>query len=215
MQFDLEGQGQLPHKTIVILTKIFYISGPNLVILAWTVDELSPRQAHNWRTHRHTHIHTRRQRQYPKASDNKTGVIVRQLSIRVKISKILSRVTLKFDGWPWKTIGHIYYVASSFVHHFITISEFKLKLQSGNARFGSKSANFCPVWPWNLMVDIEKQWGTSSMLLQALCIILYPLVNSNWVTVRKHPIWVKIDNFFSRVTFKFDGWPWRTIGHLT
>ena len=33
------------------------LSGPNLVILAWTVDELSLGQAHDWRTHRHTHIH--------------------------------------------------------------------------------------------------------------------------------------------------------------
>ena len=43
---------------------------------------------------------------------------------------------------------------------------------------------------------------------------------SNWgietgVTVQKHPIWVKINNFFSRVTLKFDGWPWKTIGHLS
>ena len=34
------------------------------------------------------------------------------------------------------------------------------------------------------------------------------------VTVRKRPIWVKFDDFFSRVTLKFDGWPWKTIGHL-
>ena len=35
------------------------------------------------------------------------------------------------------------------------------------------------------------------------------------VTVRKRPKWVKIDNFFSRVTLKFDGWPSKTIGHLS
>ena len=29
------------------------------------------------------------------------------------------------------------------------------------------------------MYDLEKQLGTSSMLLQALCIISYPLVNLN------------------------------------
>ena len=34
VQFDLEGQSQSPHKTIGILTKVFYTSGPNLVILA-------------------------------------------------------------------------------------------------------------------------------------------------------------------------------------
>ena len=34
------------------------------------------------------------------------------------------------------------------------------------------------------------------------------------VKVRKHPIWVKIDDFFSRVNLQFDVWPWKTIGHL-
>ena len=86
-----------------------------------------------------------------------TGVTVRKRPIWVKIGDFLSRVTLKFDGWPWKTIRHLFYVASSFVHHFIAIGEFKLKLQPGNTQFGSKSAIFCPVWPWNLTDDIEKQ----------------------------------------------------------
>ena len=70
------------------------------------------------------------------------GVTVRKRSIWVKISNFLSRVTLKFDGWPWKTIGHLFYVASSVVHHFTAISEFKLELQSGDAQFGSKSTIF-------------------------------------------------------------------------
>ena len=106
------------------------------------------------------------------------------------------------------------------------------------------------------------------MLLQVLCIISKPLVNSNWiysletpnlsqnrqffepcdlavwrmtlknnrapllcffklcasfcshwwiqsgVKVRKRLIWVKIENFVSRVTLQFDGWSWQTIGHL-
>ena len=76
-------------------------------------------------------------------------------------STILSRVTLKFDGWPWKTIGHLFNATSSFVHHFGAIGEFKLELQSGNGQFGSKSTIF-----------------------------------------------------FSRVTLQFDVWPWKTIGHL-
>ena len=33
VEFDLEGQGQLPHKTRRILTKVFCTSGPNLVTL--------------------------------------------------------------------------------------------------------------------------------------------------------------------------------------
>ena len=61
-----------------------------------------------------------------------TGVTVRKRSIRVKIGNFLSRVTLNFDGWPRKTIGQLSYDALSFVHHFITIGEFKLELQAGN-----------------------------------------------------------------------------------
>ena len=87
----------------------------------------------------------------------KTRVTVRKCPIWVKISDFLSCVTLKFDGWPGKTIRYLFYVTLSFVPHFIAISEFKLKLQSGNVQLGSKSMIFCPVWPWNLMDDLEKQ----------------------------------------------------------
>ena len=34
--------------------------------------------------------------------------------------------------------------------------------------------------PWNLTDDLQKQKGTSYNLLQAVCIILWPLINSNW-----------------------------------
>ena len=60
------------------------------------------------------------------------GVTVRKGQIRVKIGDFLSNETLKFDGWPWKTIGHLLYAISSFVHNFIAICEFKLELHSGN-----------------------------------------------------------------------------------
>ena len=140
-----------------------------------------------------------------------TGVTVRK-----RLSWVVTSVTLTFDLWPWpfawtllwslvitpenfmmirwwehsqkgvtdrqtdrrtdgqtenticraawsqlKTIGHLFYVASSFVHDFTTISEFKLELQSRNAQ-----------------------------------------------------IWSKSTIFFSRVTLKFNGRPSKTIGHL-
>ena len=69
VKFDLEGQGQSPPKTIGVFTKVFYIHGPNLVILAETGDELCHEQSRDWHTDGHTH--RRRQRQYPKA---KTGL---------------------------------------------------------------------------------------------------------------------------------------------
>ena len=36
-------------------------------------------------------------------------VAVRKRSIWVKMGNSLSRVTLKFDGWPCKTIGHLFH----------------------------------------------------------------------------------------------------------
>ena len=107
-------------------------------------------------------------------------VTVRKPSIRVKIGDFLSRVTLKFDKWPWKTIGHLFYATSTFMHNFVAIGEFKLELQSGNAQFGSKLKIFRAVWPWSLMDDLEKQYGTSPKHHQALCIISSSYVNSNW-----------------------------------
>ena len=109
-----------------------------------------------------------------------TGGTVRKRLIWVKINDFFSRVTLIFDGWPSKTIGHIFYATSSFVQHVVVIGEFKLELQPRNAQFGSNSTIFRAVWRWNLTDDLQKQEGTSSMPLQALCIISYPLVNSNW-----------------------------------
>ena len=56
------------------------------------------------------------------------GVTVRKRPIWVKIDFFFSRVTLQFDVWPWKTIGHLFYATSSFVHHFVAIGDFKLEL---------------------------------------------------------------------------------------
>ena len=64
VKFDLEGQGQSPPKTIGILTKVFYTYRPNVVILAWTGDELSRGQASDYRTH------GRRDKQTDAGNDN-------------------------------------------------------------------------------------------------------------------------------------------------
>ena len=57
-----------------------------------------------------------------------TGVTVQKCSIRVKIGNFLSRMNLKFDGWPWKTRGHLFYTTLSFVQHFKAIGTFKLDM---------------------------------------------------------------------------------------
>ena len=86
----------------------------------------------------------------------KTWVWVRKRPIWVKFDDFYSHLTLKFDGWPWKTIGHLFNATASFVYHFVAIGEFKLDLQSGNAQFGSNSTIFFAVWPWKLKDDLEQ-----------------------------------------------------------
>ena len=85
------------------------------------------------------------------------SVTVRKRLTRVKIRGFLSRVTLKFDEWHWKTIWHLFYLTLSFVNNFKAMGEFKLELQSGNAQFGSKSTISCLVLPWNFTDYLENQ----------------------------------------------------------
>ena len=75
-------------------------------------------------------------------SEFKLGLQSGNTHFEWKSTIFLSRVTMKFDRWPWKTIGNLFYAISSFVHHFVGISQFKLKLQSGNSQFRSKAALF-------------------------------------------------------------------------
>ena len=137
-----------------------------------------------------------------------TWATVRKHSIRVKICHFLVLVTLKFDRRHRKTIGNLFYAASNFVHHFIVISEFKLELQSGNARFGSKSMIFFV----SHVLEIEQMTLKNNRAPLLCYFILCALFQSHWwiqsrVTVRKRPIWVKIDDFFNFV------WPWNL--HMT
>ena len=83
-----------------------------------------------------------------------TGLVI---SNWIQIVNFSARVTVEFDGWPCKTIGHLFYATSSFVHLFVPIGEFKLKLQSGNAQSGSNWMIFRAVRPWNLTDDLAKQ----------------------------------------------------------
>ena len=53
-----------------------------------------------------------------------------QIGFKLSISAF---VTLKYDGWPKKTIGHLFYATLSFLQHVVAIGEFKLKLESEKA----------------------------------------------------------------------------------
>ena len=123
----------------------------------------------------------------------------------------LSPVTLKFDGWPWKTIGHLFYIALRFQSHRwiqtgITVRKRSIRLKIGDF--------LGVVWPWNL-TDAFKNNRAPLLGCCKLCASFHSHQRiQTRVTVRKHPIWVKIDDFVSRLTLKFDGWLWKTIGHL-
>ena len=110
---------------------------------------------------------------------------------------------------------------------------------------GSKSANFCPVWPWNLTdnkscsilpSNLAQIWSKSSIFQPVgpwyWCLTLKnnraPLLYyiklcvsfkiHRWiqteVTLLKRSFRVEIGDFVSLLTLKFDGWPWKTTGHL-
>ena len=134
---------------------------------------------------------------------SQTSVTIRKRSIRVKISNFFSRATLRFNGWPWKTIGHLCYAASSFVHHFIDIGEFKMELQSGNAQFGSKSMIFLAVWPWNLTNDIENNRAPFLSKIKLCASFQRHMWIQTGVTVRK-----RLSGVMTSGTLTFDLWPW-------
>ena len=87
VKFDLEGQGQSLPKTVGILTKVFYIYGPNLVILAERSDELLRGQACDWRMDGHTHRQTdagNDNTRRPKLASGKNGLTWSQMYIHLQ-----------------------------------------------------------------------------------------------------------------------------------
>ena len=94
-----------------------------------------------------------------------------------------------------KTKGHLFHAISSFVHHFLPIGEFKLELQSGNAKLGQIQwfVEPCDLEIWRMTLKNNRA--------PLLCYFkLCASFRSHWwiqtrVTVRKCPIWVKFENF--------------------
>ena len=105
--------------------------------------------------------------------------------------------------WLWnltddheKTLGHLFSTMSSSVHHFKAISEFKLELQSRNSQFGSKSAisGSCDLEIWWTTLNIDR---APFLCYFKLCALFHShMYIQTGITVWKHPIRVKIDDFF-------------------
>ena len=85
----------MPPKTIGNLTKVFCFSGLNLVILAWTGDELSSGQASDWYTHTHTQTQA-------------TTIPGGQNWPRVKMIPVFNEPMNKAEWFSWKDIKHRY-----------------------------------------------------------------------------------------------------------
>ena len=112
-------------------------------------------------------------------------------------------MTLKFDRWPWKTIGHLFYATSSFVHHFVAIGEYKLELQSGNANLGQirRFLEPCDLEIWWMTLQNNRAPLLSSTKLCAS--FHHHMWIQTGVTVWKRLSWV-----LTSVTLTFDLWPW-------
>ena len=138
-----------------------------------------------------------------------------EVRVRKRLSWVLTSVTLTFDLWPWP------FAWTSLLTMVIT------------------PQNFMMIWWWENgekgVTDGQTDGRTDRLNQSYSCLQLVaakndraPLLSyfklcaafrSHWwiqtgVTVRKRLIWVKIDDFFSRATLKFDVCPWKTIGHL-
>ena len=117
-----------------------------------------------------------------------------------KIDDFSSHATLKFDRWHCKTIGHLFYATSSFVHRFKAIGELKLQLQSGNASFVSKSTIFLAAWPeiWRMKLRINRAPLLSNI---KLCASFH------------HHMWIQTENG-SVVFWPLWPWPLPLTGHF-
>ena len=114
-----------------------------------------------------------------------------------------SRVTLEFDVWPWKTIGHLFYATSSFVQHFIAIGEFKLELQPETPNLGQIRwfLEPCDLEIWQMTLKNYRAPLLSIIKLYAS--FHHHIWIQTGVTVQKQLSWI-----VTSVTLTFDLWPW-------
>ena len=82
---------------------------------------------------------------------------------RSKLAIFFIPVDIEFRRMILKTIGHLFYATSNFLHHFLAICELKLELRPGN----TQKHNFYQ-WQWLLQISwwydngniVQKVWQT-------------------------------------------------------
>ena len=70
-------------------------------------------------------------------------------------------------------------------------------------QFGSDSTIFRALWPWNLMDNLEKHWGSLLINIKLCSLLHHHMWIQTGVTVRKRLSWV-----LTSVTLTLDLWPW-------
>ena len=143
----------------------------------------------------------------------KTLVTVRNRSIRVKICNFLSRVTLKLDGLPWKTIGYLFFTTYPLLYYVKICASFQIHCNQTGVTVRKRSIRV-KISDFFVPCDLEIWWMTLKNNRTPLlcCFKLCASFHSyQWiqagVTVRKRSIWVKI-GVFCHV------WPWNLMDDL-
>ena len=124
-----------------------------------------------------------------------------------------AHVTLQYDGWPRKAIGHnfLYYDklgVSLQIHLWIqtgvTVQRCWIRIKIDDLCL-SRVTLKPDRWPWKTTGHLVYATSSFFALFQSHWWI------QTWVTVRKRSIRIKIGDFLSR---KSNGWLGKTIGHL-
>ena len=139
-----------------------------------------------------------------------TGLVI---LLKLDSNRFSVHMTLKFNGWPWKTIRRLFYSTSSCVHYYKSISEFKLEVQSGNSQFGSKLVIFvpCNLEMWWMAMENKK-----APLLYASSFVHHfkAIGGFNLVDSGKSSIWVKIGDIVVPCDLEIWWMTLKIIGHL-
>ena len=145
-----------------------------------------------------------------------TGVTVRK-----RLSWVLTSVTLTFDLWPWPfawtlrwslVITHENFKMIRWWEHSQKgVMDRRTDRQTDRRTDGQTENTICRA-AWSQLKTIGHLFYATSSLVHHFVAIgefKLELQSGNAQSGSKSTI------FFSHVTLKFDGWPWKTIGHLS
>ena len=116
------------------------------------------------------------------------------------------RTDWTIHGAAWsqlKTIGHLFYATSSFVHHFVAISEFKLEYSPETPNLGKvrRSLELCDLEIW--LMTLKNNRAPLLCCFQLCAWFHCHMWIQTGVRVRK-----QLSLVLTSVTLIFDLWPW-------